>query len=182
MGTGDRLLLLVLSIILVSIAAGTVLLGFNLGPATSTMALLFKRFVYGRLEAVLIGGVVIVFALRLIYLSLAGRRQPGVLVARSELGEVSITLPAVENLVKRSVGQVDGVREVRPIVRAQTDGVTVKLKAWVEKDFNVPELAVQIQETLRSHLKEVVGLNATTINVEVQDIGSEQTFKPRPNR
>lgn len=182
MGTGDRLLLLIAAIFLIATAIGMVIIGLNLGPGLNMAYSLLQEFAYGRWEAVLVGGVMLVIGLRLTYLSLAGRKPLGALVTRSELGEVSITVPAVENLVKRTAGQVDGVREVRPIVTARTDGVAVRLKAWVEKDINVPELAVQIQEVLRSHLKEVVGLNAATINVEIQDVGSEQTFKPRPAR
>lgn len=182
MSTGDRLLLLLVAIFLMAIAIGVVMLGLNFGLAVNAVYSLLQEFFFGRWEAALVGGVILLIGLRLIYLALAGRKPLGALVTRSELGEVSITVPAVENLVKQTAGQIEGIREVRPTVTARTDGVAIRLKAWVEKDINVPELAVQIQETLRSHLKEVVGLNTATINVEVQDVGSEQTLKPRPAR
>ncbi|HHV06913.1 MAG TPA: alkaline shock response membrane anchor protein AmaP [Firmicutes bacterium] len=179
MGIGDRFLLFLAAMLLAVIALGVILLGLNLPVAQNLATQFVGELVYGQWVAVLIGAAVLAIGLRLAVLSLAGRKPPGALISRSELGEVSITVPAVENMVQRTATQVDGVKEVRPSVAAKSEGVAVKLKTWVEKDVNVPELAAQVQEILGSHLKEVAGLAVASINVEVQGVGSEPTFKTR---
>ncbi|HHT70073.1 MAG: alkaline shock response membrane anchor protein AmaP [bacterium] len=182
MSTGDRFLLIVAAILLVVAAVSVVLMAFNWGPAINLGMRLTSEFVYGRWEAAIVGGVMLAIGLRLIRLSLARRKVLGALVARSELGEISITVAAVENMVQRTALQVAGIREVRPAVVAQPEGVAVRIKAWVEKEANVPELAEEVQEILSSHLKEVAGLTATSISVEVQGVGTEPTFRTRAPR
>lgn len=182
MGTGDRFLLFVAAILLVILAFGVILMAFNLGPVINLGTQLARDFIYGHWEAALVGVAILIVGLRLVYISLLGRKSEGALVARSELGDVSITIPAVENMVQRTAMQVEGIREVRPSVVTRPEGVAVKIKAWLQKDVNVPELAAEVQEVIKSYLKEVAGLAVTSIGIEVQAEGSEPTFKARPGR
>ena len=179
MGSGDRLLVFLTSLFLIAVA---LFLGSAAGQVPAVLPVasnLLATYVFGRWEAAAVALLVLVLALRLAYLAWPWRREGQFLVQNSELGEVSIALTAIENLVQRAAAQVEGVKDVRSRVRARPEGVSVSLKAWVGSEVNVPTLGARLQETVRRRLEEVVGLKAAAIRVAVKDIGGEQRFKVR---
>jgi uncharacterized alkaline shock family protein YloU len=142
-------------------------------------AWLFGLYAYGGWKAWVIAALVLLAGLRLAYLALPRKKAEHLLVQNSELGEVSVALTAIENLVQRTAGQVEGVKDVRSKVNAQAEGVSINLNAWVGSDVNVPDLAVRLQETVRQRLQQVVGLKAIAVKVAVKDIGGEPRLKVR---
>jgi uncharacterized alkaline shock family protein YloU len=167
-----RLLLIIAGVILLAISVSVIAMATNFEPAIDLGTQLLNKFIYGRWETAFVGVLIMMLALRLINLSLAGRKAKGAIISSSAVGDVTITVAAVENMVQRTVLQVTGIQEVHPTVIAKPDGIVVRIKAWVEKDAHVPELAAEVQEVLGSYLKEVAGLTATSIGVEIQGVGT----------
>ncbi|MGI6604281.1 MAG: alkaline shock response membrane anchor protein AmaP [Firmicutes bacterium] len=181
MATSDRLLVFLASILLIVVA---VLLGLSAGrlfPLLERGTTFAQLYLYGNWYAVVAALLLLVVGVRLGYLSLTrGQRRGQTLVQRSDLGEINIALSAIENLVQRAAGQIDGVREVRSRVEAKSQGVVVLVKAWVGSDHNVPDLASRIQEMVRERLESIVGISAAEINIAIKDIGStDQRLKVR---
>lgn len=179
MGSGDRFLIFLTSLLLVAAA-------LVLGLAAARVYLVLQQgmvfanlHIPGNWQAGVAALLLLLMGLRLGYLAFARERQGQMLVQKSDLGEVSIALAAIENLVQRTARQVPGVREVRSRVAAKPEGLAVRLQAWVGNDANVPELGARLQEAVRQRLQEVISVDATAISVAVKDIGSEPRLKVR---
>lgn len=97
---------------------------------------------------------------------------------QTDLGEVFVSLDAIESLVRKVARQVSGVRDVRAKVQNYQGGVAVFLKATVSPETNVPDASKDMQKTLRSYIKNIVGVDLTDSRIYVENITSE----PRRSR
>lgn len=108
----------------------------------------------------------------IIYVFTPGRSRRAV-VHETEMGEVHIALDAIENLVKRATRQVRGVRGVRAKVATREGGLAIYLRVVVSPDVSIPEASEEIRSTLRTYVKNVVGVPVLDIPIEVNDISAD---------
>ncbi|HHY91728.1 MAG TPA: alkaline shock response membrane anchor protein AmaP [Firmicutes bacterium] len=179
MGSGDRLLAFLTSIFLLLAALGLALTAAGVPQLLSAGSTFFTLYLYGRWQTGVAALLVLLMAVRLAYVALPWRREGQILVLSSELGEVSIALTAIENLVQRTATQVAGVKDVRSTVRAKPEGVSVGLLAWVGSEVNVPTLSAELQKAVGQRLQEVIGLKAAAIRVAIKDIGADKRLTVR---
>ncbi len=92
---------------------------------------------------------------------------------QTDLGEVYVALDAVESLVKKVTRQISGVRDVKAKVSNAQGGVSVYLKATVSPETSIPDASRDIQKTLRSSIKNVVGVELADSRIFVENIASE---------
>ncbi|MDI6606318.1 MAG: alkaline shock response membrane anchor protein AmaP [Candidatus Omnitrophota bacterium] len=79
-------------------------------------------------------------------------------------GEVSISLSAVEDLIRRITGVLPEIKELRPDVIATKKGaIIVDLRVVLKSEANIPELTARLQEITRSKLQEVLGIDEQII-------------------
>lgn len=121
--------------------------------------------------------IAILVGLRLLWVSLSGKssgRQ--VVLTESALGQVNISLQAIESLVEKIVSQFNGVREVKPNIITVPQGIGIKVRVAVTPDVNLPQLSEEIQKRVKSRVLEVTGITVTTIKIMVENIS---VHKPR---
>lgn len=121
----------------------------------------------------LIGFVFFASSVRLI--TLAFRRQGGgqPVVHETSMGEVRISLEAVENLVRKVARSIKGVREVKAVVRHGKDGMSVSIRGTLSPEVSIPEVSEEIQTAVRQYVKRVVGVELAEIQLEVENIANE---------
>ncbi len=172
MGLGDRILLAVFTFImaLVSLAALLAALGWELPFLWLGTSLASPG---GRVAVALTSFVLFAVSVRFLYFGFKRRSHVQTLVHDTALGQVRITLAAVENLVRRVTRQVKGVRDVRAAVTGQPEGLAVSVRTVVSPDVNIPETSEEIQRTIRRYTKDVVGVEVSDVKVFVENISAE---------
>jgi len=78
-------------------------------------------------------------------------------------GEVTIALSAVEDLIRRLVGIIPEIRELRPDVIATKKGIVVDIRVVLKSEANIPDLTARLQEITRSKIQEILGLEEQII-------------------
>jgi hypothetical protein len=92
----------------------------------------------------------------------------------TELGDVRVSIGAIENMVMRVAANARGIRDARVRVVTLPGGtVSVAVRAWVVPETNIPQMAEDLQEAIRSYLLSVVGLDVSQVTVTVSDIGTD---------
>lgn len=79
-------------------------------------------------------------------------------------GQVTISLSAIEDFIRRIVRQVAELKEMRCDVRANKKGIiqiTAKTTLW--SDANIPEVSERIQGLIKSKVQDMLGLEETVI-------------------
>ncbi len=110
------------------------------------------------------------------------RRNSGVFQV-NDLGTLTITSEAVENLVQQALSQVRGVYTQTLRVKTNEAGelqVSIVLNADGERDF--PGLVEDVQTRVKYRVEEITGVNVSDVHVEIQKIQSRPpspVTKPR---
>lgn len=111
---------------------------------------------------------------RLLVFAFRSRSSGAALIHDSAMGEVRISLKAVENLVARAGRQVDGVRDLTARVESGKEGVQVHLNGSVFPEANIPELADRLQNLVKRHVRSVVGVEVESVRIHISDIGDDR--------
>jgi len=78
-------------------------------------------------------------------------------------GQVTISLSAVEDLIRRLAGIIPEVKELRPNVVANKKGIIVDMRVVLRSEANIPELTSRLQDITKSKIQEVLGLEEQII-------------------
>lgn len=127
----------------------------------------------GQLIIGLAGAIFFIASWRLIFLAFRTQRGGQPVVHETALGEVTISLDAVENLVRKTARAIKGVREVKADIKNNKDGLHVALKATISPEVSIPEVSEEIQNSVRQYVKRVVGVELSDIRLEVENIANE---------
>lgn len=119
------------------------------------------------------GAAFFAVSLRLIVFAFARRGGGQPVIHETAMGEVRISLDAVENLIKKVSRSVKGVREVKAVVSHSKDGLRAHLRGTVSPEVSIPEASEEIQNTVRQYVKRVVGVEISDISIEIDNIASD---------
>jgi uncharacterized alkaline shock family protein YloU len=95
-------------------------------------------------------------------------------VSDSELGKVCITLGAVESLVQKVIRDIQDVTESRIYIKRQEDGVSITLKITVNYDVIIPELASEMQGTIRDYVESTAGIKVNNVLIRVSNVSNQK--------
>lgn len=100
-------------------------------------------------------------------------QAPAGLRQTTQLGDISISLRAVESLVYRAARQVKGIAEVDVQVAAAGEELQIDLSLLVAPDLRVPDVTRTVQEQVEAYVRETVGVPVSRVGVEVRNIARE---------
>lgn len=132
----------------------------------------------GRLVVLLIGAAFFAVSVRLIIFAFTRRGGGQPVVHETSLGDVRISLDAVENLVRKVARGVKGVREIKAVVANGQNGLVADLQAVVSPEVSIPEVAEEIQSSVKQYVRRVVGVEMHEVRIEVENISSDSR-RPR---
>lgn len=112
-------------------------------------------------------------AVKLLLSSLQKKVVAHTIIKDTALGQIHITVEALENLVLKTGYQISGVKDLKPRIILGDRGVSVILKAVVASDLNIPSLSDQLQLRIKDHLAEVAGIEVRNVKVLVTNISGE---------
>lgn len=168
-----RLLSIIFAILTIVFAG--IVLAFALGwmipqeYLQSFLAISDNRWIIG-----VISGLVILLALNLIVVASRGpRHYRELMIQETRLGRVDISVPALEDLIRRASRQVREIREIRPLLRYEKDGVAVVLHLNVSPEANLPAISQEVQEVVQNYLEEKAGIHVLLVQVLIESVSYE---------
>lgn len=130
---------------------------------------------YGQTFLFSVGGALAVIGLiPLLFGIFPPKKQPGTVLQTGELGEVRITLNALENMVLRVVQQTKGIRGSSRRVVSTPHGLVVYLQVKVAADQNLPDLTGELQREIKDYLEQITGIVVSEVKVNVENIILDQ--------
>lgn len=120
--------------------------------------------------------LLILAGLRLLFVALRSAGERRSVVHEFTLGQVRITLSAIEELVKKAAYQIEGVRDIKPRITSAAGGISINIRAAVSPDINIPEVSKQIQHRVKDYILEITGISVSSVKVTVENIS---TNRPR---
>ncbi len=126
----------------------------------------------------LIGLLLIIVSVSLTQLILGTLDREKTIAFDTPTGAISISLSAIEDLIKRSTSKIFEVKEVRPNVIARR-GIEVNLRVILRSEANIAEITSRIQDLVKSKIQEMlVGIDEPIrIRIHVAKIVTEEESK-----
>jgi uncharacterized alkaline shock family protein YloU len=117
----------------------------------------------------------IILILISLYLIIAAFRASGggrqaIIIQETGLGRVEIAAEAVEDLICRASRQLREIREVRPVLQVNIDGLTITLHLNVIPDADLPVVTKEVQQIVQQYLEEKAGVRVLQIMVRVDSV------------
>ncbi|MFC1703417.1 alkaline shock response membrane anchor protein AmaP [Candidatus Omnitrophota bacterium] len=118
------------------------------------------------------------FGVLLILISLSfaqvilGRMQKEKTIAfNNPSGQVTVSLSAVEDLVRKLTAPISEIKELRPNVVVSKKGIQIILRVILRTETNIPDLTLRLQELVKSKVQEILGVDETiTVFVHISKI------------
>lgn len=175
MGILDRIMLSIYALFVTVVSAVLILL--------STGRFGFDRFstglhfLYGRWETGIAGIVLLIISLRFLFYGLKSKQPSEAVVSESEFGKVCITLKALESLVLKTIQDIDSVKDSNIIIRKRENGVSILLKLTINHDIIIPDMATELQRTIKEHIETSAGILVKDIGVSVNSVSNQSQQK-----
>jgi uncharacterized alkaline shock family protein YloU len=153
------------AVVLILIGAVLVVFSLNLlQPQDISSVLFYLQYnMNARIIVGLSGLLLVLISFSFAQLILGRFQREKTIAFATASGEVTIALSAVEDLIKRLVGVIPEIKELRPDVIASKKGILVDLRVILRSEANIPELTSRLQELTRSKIQEVLGIEEQII-------------------
>lgn len=140
-------------------------------PLNDAVRLLTRVSVDLQLSSILtlVVGFIMLVSLFLANLIYARRQKERTIAFDNPSGPVSVSLNAIEDLMRRIAVRVPEIKEIRPSITATKKGLDVEIRLVLKTDVNIPEMTAKLQDMIRSKIQDVVGLEGK-INIRIHVI------------
>lgn len=149
----------------------------------NTLLAYFQSSTSSRITILLSGILLILVSISFAQIILGRFQRERTIAFKTASGEVTVSLSAVEDLIKRLTGIMPEIKELRPYVVATKKGIVVDLRVVLRSEANIPELTARLQEITRSKIQEVLGIEEQIIiGIHIVKIISLEDKKKKENQ
>jgi uncharacterized alkaline shock family protein YloU len=177
MGIFDRIILTIYTLLLIVFSSVVILM--SLSVISINLVSTVISLIYGQWEAGLVAGVFLVVSVRLFWAGLRSRRGKNKIVHHNDMGDVFISLDAVENLVEKSARNVRGVRGITVSAYYSAVGLKLSVRAVISPESSVPQVTAEVQERVHQYIKNTVGVELVEMRIFVDNISNDFKAKHR---
>lgn len=119
-----------------------------------------------RLVVGLTGLLLVLISLMVLQITMGKIQREKTIAFENPDGQVTISLTAIEDFIKRAVRQLPEVKELRPNVKASKKGITIVNRVVLFSDINIPETTEKIQNIVKMRVQDMLGVEEP-INIRV---------------
>jgi uncharacterized alkaline shock family protein YloU len=165
----DRLLTALAGLLLFATGLVFFLWAFKGIPADWLNSLTVKEV--GRLPifvALGLGAVMVLLGIHSISLLFRRRGKKGFVVQKTEHGELSISIHAMENLVQKCIDKHEELTLVSNHIENTRDGVVVDLRIGLANGVSIPLVVSTLQKQIKQYITSCSGIDVKEVKVEVE--------------
>lgn len=98
-------------------------------------------------------------------------------------GEVTVSLGAVEDLIRRIASGISEIKDSRADVIAGKKGIEIDVRLILKSEVNIPEFTCKLQELIRTKIQDILGVEETiTIRVHVVKISTVEQKRKKESQ
>lgn len=150
-----------------------IVISLNLIPEESIIDTLNVLYSDGNIRLILgLTGLLLLFISVIVVQITAGTlKRERTIAFENPDGQVTLSLTAIEDFIKRALKQLPEVKELKPVVRAGAKGIAIINRVTLYSDVNIPDTTEKIQSIVKNRVQEMLGVEeAISIKVHVVKI------------
>jgi uncharacterized alkaline shock family protein YloU len=127
---------------------------------------LAKENMYSQAALAVIGGIFIIIGITAPLRIGRKLNKNRIIAFQNPEGEVTISLSAIEDYVRKVAGTISDIKDMRSRVSAGRRGINIVCDASIYSGANIPEVTEKMQQVLKNKLSGMLGVEAK-INVKM---------------
>lgn len=172
----DRILVFLAGIVLLCTGAGVIAERFFDVPVFDTLAdMLFES-----LTVVIVAAAVLVllgvYCVCMMFRRYKGKR--GFVVQRTEGGELSISIKAIENLVQKCIDKHEELHVMSTGLENSRDGLVIKLRIGLASGVSIPLVVSALQKQIKQYVTACSGVDVREVKVQVETASANLKDSP----
>lgn len=171
---------IILFYILISALLGTVILSFSLHIVDINDLVFQLNEMYNNINsriALATGGISVILLSILFAQIISARHEREKTIAfNNPSGQVTITLFAVEDLIRKIGQELPQIKDIRPdVIATKKRGIQVNIRLVLKSETNIPEFTAQLQEIVKNRIQEILGVDEQiVVKIHVAKILTQQ--------
>ena len=175
----------ILIYLLVGLAAGIGLIGMSLEinylditGYISTLNAMATNSPFIRTIIFLFGSLIILIFLRFLQKGFTRYRREKTIKTETENGCISVTLTAIEDMIRKSLSDEDIISYIKPRILSTRKEIISYVKPALKEAVNIKDFAENIQIKLKEKLQAILGNEKILkINIEVKKIAFPKKYR-----
>lgn len=185
----DRVLAALAGLLVLLAGVGLLVYGIGLFPIKLDLSLLEGPFqVWQRVAMSAAALVLVALGLHGMSLLFHRRREKGFVIQQTEYGDMSISMNAMETMVKRCVDSHQELKANSTRISHGRQGVLVDLKITLKNGVNIPDTVSGLQKQIKKYIAACSGVDVEQVRVTVETdnqtpklpAGQEPVVQPAP--
>ena len=167
----DRIWSALMGVLCFVLAASLVLYAIGLMPIQQIKSILSMLTAAGWQRWVILGVsvlILVLLGLRGIGMLFRRRRDKGFVIQRTEFGDMSISMKAMENMVKKCVDSHGELTVNNTKIYLVRNGVSVDLKITLASGVNIPLTVNALQKQIKQYITSCSGVDVYEVRVKVE--------------
>lgn len=113
----------------------------------------------GRATAFLIGVAILGALLYYALANIHAAKRARTVVLQNPMGQVLVSLPAIEDFSRVLKGRIEGLREIKGRVVYTRKGLKVTARITILSDFSIAEITQKVQEEIRHYIQKTLSID-----------------------
>ena len=170
---------------LVFVAVGSLVISFAAGHVTpqtvNELLLHIPTDANIRIIIGMIGIGIIIISIAIMQLAFGSNKQEKSISFENPNGQVTVSLSAIEDFVRRLGREFKEIQELRPVAKIKKGNLTIACKTFLLQDLSIPEITQKIQNTVKDRVNKLLG-NQEEIKVKIDVIKIVEKDKRSKNK
>lgn len=162
------LIVMIISILIIGLYSGILKIGYLIDN--------LQYYTKG-VEGIVVGAVLFLISIRVLQLFFRKKKVKEAIVAKNELGDVNISLDAINSLVQDIVKREAEVKDIHSKLKAKEEGIHIFLNLTVDSQSNIPKLSEMLQEMLTAGVTASTGVNISKVQIFIKEIKKEKVAR-----
>ena len=170
------------TLILVLLGACLILVAFNLIPKEQLTNAINLVYVKPNLRLVtgFTGLLLIAISLLIIQIAISKMEREKTIAFDNPDGQVTVSLSAIEDFMKRMSRQVPEIKELKPKVIATKKGIVVDAKVTLYSEISIPNITEKIQSIVKNRVQDMLGIEeAIIVRVHINKLAHKDESKKK---
>ena len=100
----------------------------------------------------------------------------------SDTGKVRIAISAIEQMVRQSVNNIDGIADMKIGIENMDDAIAINLNAAIESGRHVPTITMNMQRSIRQFVEMNCGVAVRAVSINISSVASADDQRQKRGR
>ena len=173
----DRIFSAFSGLLILVIGVGLFVFGAGIFPFRLDLSFLDQTFVFWQRAVMVVSAIALcLLGLRGFAMMFRSNKERGFIMQHTEYGDLSISMTAMENMVKKCVDTHDELKVNTTRILNARDGVIVSMRISLASGVNIPLAVSALQKQIKQYITSCSGVDVKEVRVMVETNNSLAPF------